>query len=193
MSQHLPTNHAKQINTRSSNCSVGLVKQDIVREEQRIPRRAKGIFEIWRKIKGRGRGAHRAILVFLILRWCLKELDVGCSILLYEEKRMNKNEKRTHPNPAAQVILTLPSHRHLGIGNLIPSWVIRKVDELGLDCHVEGSRTGVALYTEHGFEKIRNEEGTPYKEEHSKSEEWKGFDEELVEVLTVMRRPCRKL
>ncbi|TGO44252.1 hypothetical protein BCON_0562g00010 [Botryotinia convoluta] len=114
---------------------------------------AKGVFEIWAEVKGRGRGAHCAV----------------------------------------EVIFTSPSHRRLGIGSLILSWGTQKADELGLDCYVEGSQTGVPLYTKHGFKKIRDVEVKPYKEEHLKSEEWKKFDEELVEVLTVMRRPCRRV
>lgn len=57
---------------------------------------------------------------------------------------------------------------------------------------MEGSQTGVPLYKKHGFESIRDVEVKPVKEEGEKSEEWKALDGELVEVLTVMRRPCKK-
>ncbi|KAF7905339.1 uncharacterized protein EAF01_005860 [Botrytis porri] len=54
------------------------------------------------------------------------------------------------------------------------------------------NETSVLLYTNHGFERVRNEEVKPYKEEYLKSEEWKEVDEELVEVLTGMGRVCRR-
>ncbi|KAI9642820.1 hypothetical protein NHQ30_008553 [Ciborinia camelliae] len=93
------------------------------------------------------------------------------------------------PHLGVEVVFADPQHRRRGIGSLVIGWGTKKADELGLDCYVEGSQTGVPLYKAHGFEIIRDVEVKPKVEEDKKSEEWKALDTVLVETMSVMRRP----
>lgn len=66
------------------------------------------------------------------------------------------------------------------------------MDELGLDCYVGESQAGVSLHGRRGVESTRDVEIKREKEESLKSEEWKRFDGESVEIMTVLQRRYRK-
>ena len=73
-------------------------------------------------------------------------------------------------------------------------WGIKKADELGLECFVEASPQGSALYEQYGFRSYTavNLRPEPLLDEGKGSEEWKRCCEALGSLgCAAMRRPVR--